>query len=123
LFTVSGEGVAAAVVQRGSAVQPAFRCDDRGRCAPVPIDLGSAADPIYLILFGTGLRLCGGAAAVSVAIGGGTQEVVFAGPQGGFAGLDQVNVRLSPSLAGRGEVDVVVAAGGRRSNPARISIR
>ncbi len=36
-------------------------------------------------------------------IGGVDAQVVFAGPQGEFAGLDQVNLRLPDGLAGRGE--------------------
>ena len=41
-------------------------------------------------------------------------EVLFAGAQGEFVGLDQCNVRLSPSLAGSGEISRS-ADGGRQN--------
>lgn len=45
------------------------------------------------------------------------------GPQGSYAGLDQVNVVLPRSLAGRGEVDVLLTVDGRAANPAKINIK
>ena len=36
------------------------------------------------------------------------QPVPYAGAQGDFAGLDQVNIELPGSLRGRGEVPVIV---------------
>jgi len=50
-------------------------------------------------------------------------EVLFADAAPGFVGLDQVNVRLSRALAGRGEVDVLLSVDGRAANPVRVSIR
>jgi len=41
----------------------------------------------------------------------------------GFVGLDQVNVRLSRALAGRGEVDVSLSVDGRITNTVRINVR
>ena len=47
--------------------------------------------------------------------------VLFAGAQGGFAGLDQVNIGPLPrSLAGAGEINVVVTAAGTTSNTVTI---
>jgi uncharacterized protein (TIGR03437 family) len=60
---------------------------------------------------------------VSCAIGGVSSEAVFAGAAPGFAGLDQVNVRLPRSLAGRGEVDVELMVDGEAANKVRVSIR
>ena len=42
--------------------------------------------------------------------------VEFAGANGALRGLDQVTVRLTPELAGAGNVQITVIAGGRRSN-------
>ena len=50
-------------------------------------------------------------------------EVLFAGAQGGLVGLDQCNLRLPPSLAGRGEVDVALSVEGKASNTVKVRIR
>jgi uncharacterized protein (TIGR03437 family) len=47
--------------------------------------------------------------------------VTYAGSQGTFAGLDQVNISIPAALRGRGEVDVVVSAGGQASNAVRLA--
>jgi uncharacterized protein (TIGR03437 family) len=49
--------------------------------------------------------------------------VAYAGPQGTYAGLDQINLSLPQSLTGKGKVDVVVTAAGKPSNPVHITIR
>jgi uncharacterized protein (TIGR03437 family) len=49
--------------------------------------------------------------------------VLFAGPQGAFVGLDQVNLRLPRSLAGRGEVDLALVVGGKPANVVKINLR
>jgi uncharacterized protein (TIGR03437 family) len=56
-------------------------------------------------------------------IGGEAVETQYAGDQGGFAGLDQLNVRLLPSLAGKGDVAVEVMVDGKVANPVRLRIR
>jgi uncharacterized protein (TIGR03437 family) len=48
--------------------------------------------------------------------------VEYAGEQGA-AGLDQVNVVLPRSLAGRGEVDVVLTVEGQAANTVRVNIQ
>lgn len=56
-------------------------------------------------------------------LGGVNAEVAFAGAQGSLIGLDQVNLRLPRSLAGRGEVGIVLAADDKAANTVTISIR
>ena len=90
---------------------------------PRSLDLNPATDQVYLMLFGTGIKFCSSLAAVSAKIGGVEAQVLYAGAQGGFAGLDQINVRIPPSLVGRGEVDVVLIVDGQISNTVRINIR
>jgi hypothetical protein len=70
-----------------------------GRVVSVPIEPGPETDQLVLVLYGTGIRAGGGARAVSARAGGKDLEVLFAGPQGDFVGLDQVNLRLPRSLA------------------------
>lgn len=50
-------------------------------------------------------------------------EVTYAGPQGGYAGLDQINVRVPRALAGRGLVEVALAVGEQAANVVTIHIR
>jgi uncharacterized protein (TIGR03437 family) len=48
--------------------------------------------------------------------------VEFAGSNGTLRGIDQVTVRLSSELAGAGNVQITVIAGGRRSNMSIVTI-
>jgi len=50
-------------------------------------------------------------------------EVLFAGAQGEFVGLDQCNVRLSPSLAGSGEISIALTVDGKTSNTVKARIK
>jgi uncharacterized protein (TIGR03437 family) len=50
-------------------------------------------------------------------------QTLYAGAQGSFAGLDQVNVRLARSLVGRGEVDVSLTVDGKPANTVIAQIR
>lgn len=84
------------------------------------IDLGPASDQVYLVLYGSGL---GNAKTITATIGGVAAEVAYAGAQGEFAGLDQFNLLVPRSLAGRGKVDVVITAEGRKANAVNIEIK
>jgi uncharacterized protein (TIGR03437 family) len=129
-MNANGQGVPAAgflrVAANGTqtASGPAFRFDAaNNRWVPAPIDLGPAGEQTFLFLFGTGFRYRSALSAVTCQIGGETSEVQFAGSQGGLVGLDQANVRIPRSLAGRGEVDVVMTVDGKMANTVRINIR
>jgi uncharacterized protein (TIGR03437 family) len=78
---------------------------DAVRFTPGPFAAG--ASDTYIALFATGLR---NARKVEVTLGGIPIEVVYAGPQGGFAGLDQVNVRIPAGFALRGAQPVSLVA-------------
>ena len=123
----TGEGIGAITALRvaadGSRSTPAvFRFEaGGGRVVGVPLDLGDEGDRVFLTLFGTGIRGAGGATGVQTMIGDREVPVLFAGAQGGFAGLDQVNIGPLPrSLAGAGEINVVVTAAGTTSNTVTI---
>jgi uncharacterized protein (TIGR03437 family) len=84
-----------------------------------PIDL--AATP-YLILYGTGIR--GGAGGtVSVKIGNLDSQVLYAGAQGTYPGLDQVNVSLPAALKGRGQQVVAITVNGQATNMAQLTFQ
>ena len=85
-----------------------------------PIALGAAAEQATLVLYGTGLN---NAKDVTATIGGVAIPVAYAGPQGAFAGLDQINLALPAALIGKGKVDVVITAAGKPSNPVNIVIQ
>jgi uncharacterized protein (TIGR03437 family) len=125
----NGQGVAAAVVLRIKAdgvqsYEPVARFDaSLSRFISVPIDLGAESDQLFLLLYGTGIRGRSSLASVGVIIGGVAAQVDYAGAQGDFVGLDQVNVRLSRGLIGRSEVDLALIADNVTSNTVRINIK
>jgi uncharacterized protein (TIGR03437 family) len=128
LFTAdgSGKGVAAAIaVHVGTggqqSTEPIFQCSD-GRCSSVPIAL-NASSPVYLTLYGTGIRNRSSLSNLSVTINGVNVPVLYAGPQGSFAGLDQVNIAIPLSLGASGETDLVLRTDGQTATPVRVNIR
>ena len=108
----NGHGVAAALLfrvkaDRSESYEPVAQFDDAlGRFVYRPIDLGPETDEVFLLLFGTGMRFRSSLSDVSVTIGGTELQVVFAGAHSDYVGLDQINVRLTRALTGRGEVAI-----------------
>jgi uncharacterized protein (TIGR03437 family) len=88
----------------------------------VPIDLG-VDTPVFLTLYGTGIRNRSVRSNVVVKINNMSLPVSYAGPTPNFAGLDQVNVGLVLSLRGSGETDVVLIVDGQASNTVKINIQ
>ncbi len=99
-----------------------------------PFDVTVNGRPNILLLFGTGFRRAtaanpndenGVAESVSVTIGGQTARVLYAGSQGGFAGLDQLNIEIPAALAGQGarRVEVVTTVNGTAANRVTIQIK
>jgi cytochrome c peroxidase len=95
----------------------------QGRLVTKPIDLGASTDQVFLVLFGSGIRGRSGLANATATIGGATVAVDYAGAQGQYIGLDQVNVKLPRTLIGRGEIDVTLMIDGMPSNTVRINIQ
>ena len=89
----------------------------------MPIDLGPTTDQVFLVLFGTGLRYRSALSAVSANIGGTDTTVTFAGAQGFFVGLDQVNIRLPRTLLRRGEIDLFLKVDNKTSNTVKINVK
>jgi uncharacterized protein (TIGR03437 family) len=123
----NGQGVAAGVALRIDAQgkqtsQIVFRCTGgAGACVSTPIDLGAATDQVILLLYGTGFR--GFKSKVTAKIGGQTADVLGAAAQSQFPGLDQVNLRVPPALAGKGEVPIELTVDGKRANTVTVNIR
>ena len=76
-----------------------------------------------LTLYGTGIRNASDLSDVTVKINGTPVEVMFAGAQEQYVGLDQVNVRLPATLRGAGEVDLQLTVSGKPANTVRIAIQ
>jgi uncharacterized protein (TIGR03437 family) len=89
----------------------------------VPLELGPVPDHLYLVLYGTGLRQRSSLTNVTCTIGGVPATVTYAGKQGGMVGVDQLNVVLPMSLAGRGTVDIVVSVDGKQANTVKVQIK
>ena len=131
VFTANsnGNGVAAAAALRvkpdGTQIyEPVAELNaEQTRFIPRPIDLGPEGDQIILVIFGTGWRFRTSESAVKVTIGGIDLPVIYAGDQRTYTGLDQINVLLPQSLAGRGVVDLVVTADNKSSRPVTVSIK
>jgi uncharacterized protein (TIGR03437 family) len=131
LFTANadGKGAPAAIALRvspdGTQTQlPVYQCGAAaGSCGPVPIDLGSDTDQVILVLFGTGIRGASSFSAVNARTGGVDAPVLYAGPQGQFVCLDQVNVRIPRELRGRWEVELALAVDGKAANLVKLLFR
>jgi len=129
LFTANqnGSGAAAAAILYFSNGSPRyesnFACDTSGQnCTARQIDL-NAGDEVFLELYGTGIRNNSGLTNVTATVGGVSVPVLYANKQPDFIGLDQVNIQLPKTLAGRGEVDVVLTVDGKAANPVRINLK
>jgi uncharacterized protein (TIGR03437 family) len=131
VFTANadGHGVPAALATRVSpdgrqSHQLVFQCGDAaGSCKPVPIDLGSPGDQVVLTVFGTGIRGRSSLQSIQASIAGPPLEVLFAGPQGEFVGLDQVNLLLPAVPFVRDVQELRLVIDGRWANPVLIQLK
>jgi uncharacterized protein (TIGR03437 family) len=128
LYTANsnGQGAAAAIVltnhaDGSSSFVYTFQCASAGNCTALPIDLGLSTDQVALELFGTGIR--GHSVSVTCKIGSTTLPVAYAGQQGVYVGLDQVNVLLPKSLRGAGNVTVVLTVDGQNANSVNLNFK
>lgn len=116
IFTrlANGQGAPAAVAGADGQTFPTLMSNADG--SPVAIDAGS-----YVMLFGTGFRYASGAMTMSV--GGTAVTPLGFASQGQFAGLDQANVQIPASMAGKGDVDMTLTVDGKTSNVVKLKIK
>jgi uncharacterized protein (TIGR03437 family) len=129
-FTTFGSPAMFAIRDRGGAqsLVPVAQELAHGGYEPVPIDLGTEAERVYLNIFGTGWRFGSNA---SIVIEGTTDLTLkatlpadFAGAHNTFAGLDQMNVLLPHWLSGWGEVKLYFDVDGEKTGVlARLSFK
>ncbi|HYL35665.1 MAG TPA: hypothetical protein VEV17_07125 [Bryobacteraceae bacterium] len=123
----TGTGAAAAATYSTQAnplwrsTAPSYQCDASG-CADTPINL-AVATPVYLSLYGTGIRNRSSLSDVVVLINGISAPVVYAGLEAGCGGLDRVDVALTSNLQGSGESSVALTVDGQTANIVTVNIQ
>jgi len=124
VFTLNAAGLVAGSIIRvtdaGQVNENLYALDAANNIVPASVDVSK--DQVYLVFYATGLRRAP-QSQVSVSIGGVNIPAAYAGPQGFYVGFDQINVQLPASLAGRGDVPVVLSAAGDQANMARMSFK
>jgi uncharacterized protein (TIGR03437 family) len=113
----SGKGLAAGSVY----TQHADGTSGTVAITSAPIDLGTATDQVTLELFGTGVR--NHSASVTCKIGSVTAPVTYAGPQGAFVGLDQINVSAPQTLRGAGTQTIALTVDGVAANAVSVTFK
>jgi len=123
----NGQGVATGYVQNvldGVAGPPQFVAtydEQLGQYVAAPIAFTSGYS-LVLVLFGTGFDNAT-TSNTTVTVGSATVTIDYIGPQSQYPGEDQINVELSNSLAGSGEVAVQVTVNGIAANLVSITFQ
>ncbi len=121
-----GNGVAAAILQRrqpdGSDIfEQVARYDEVQKIfVPNQLDLSNMNEEVFLSLFGTGFRYLAQEAVVSAKIGEVSMDVLYAGKQPNFVGVDQVNLRIPRILTNHGLQNIQLNFAGQNANPVTI---
>ena len=113
---VSNQDVALAQFLRisGGSAGPLELVFDPTDFSLVPIDLGPEGDEVFLVLFGTGIRLAGEVQAI---LNGENVTIFSFADAPGFFGLDQVNVGPIPrNFINGGTVTVQLIVDGQVTN-------
>ena len=76
----------------------------------------------YLILYGTGIRGRSALSNVTATINGASAQVLYAGSQGSYLGLDQVNIQVPQASRGTSGAEVVVTVDGVAANAATVNV-
>lgn len=130
LYSASGDGTGVARAKAtlnsasgGVTSQNVYQCEASGSCAALPLDLGQPGDQLVLSLYGTGIRNNSGLSNATAKIGGVNATILSAGAQEQCPGVDRVDLVVPTSLAGAGEVPVVVTFDGQTANVVTISVQ
>jgi len=82
-----------------------------------------ARPSLIVVLYGTGVRNNSGLANVAIEIGGAPEQVAYAGANSAFDGLDQTNVTVPRSLAGTGQVPLILTIDGITASVVTLAIQ
>jgi uncharacterized protein (TIGR03437 family) len=126
IFTAraNGRGVAAGQFVRvdRNGNQTIGNLFEPGSLDEVPVELGEEGEAVYLVLYGTGMRLWGDA--VTATAGGIPVSSTRPFRHSIFRGLDQVNIGPLPqALRGRSSVSIVLSIGAKYANAVTVTIR
>jgi uncharacterized protein (TIGR03437 family) len=116
LFASNGSG-------SGTASAQVYTIQSNGAAAfsPLPVNLSGGAS-VYLVLYATGVAGRSSLSNVTATVNGTALPVSYAGSQGGFSGLDQVNILL-PSTLPSGTASVYLTVDGLVSNVVQVPIQ
>jgi uncharacterized protein (TIGR03437 family) len=132
LFTLNGngKGLAAGQVLRivesvgSQSYEPLARYDSqRQDFVALPVKLNTAGEKVALVLYGTGLRGQVDLNSVTARIGDVNLRVSYCGLVYGYFGLDQVNIPLPASLAGRGMLTLELSVAGKTVNTVDFAVK
>lgn len=112
--TANGQGAPAAVASTDGQAFNITMANSDG--SPVAIDAGN-----FVMIFGTGFRYA--STAMTMTIGGDSVTPLGFAAQSQFAGLDQANVQIPMTMAGKGDVDLVITLDGKASNAVKLKIK
>jgi uncharacterized protein (TIGR03437 family) len=87
------------------------------------IDVSQPGEKVFLILYGTGWRGRSSEERVQIFLGGLNLPALYSGSVSGLVGLDQINVELPSSLAGRGLLRLVTQVDGWPANTIQFTIK
>ncbi len=79
---------------------------------PIPVLAGT---DVYIVLYGTGIRGHSDNGVIAK-VAGRPVDVLYAGAQGAYPGLDQINLRIPLSVGGMGNVEIQLTVDGSPSN-------
>jgi uncharacterized protein (TIGR03437 family) len=125
IYPLNPSGLAAALalpVVSGTqlALQPVWQLVS-GSVLALPVSLGPSTEQVYLELYGTGFR---NAKSITATVGGVSVPILGWAAQGQYVGEDQVNIGPLPrSLAGAGNVNIVITADGKAANTVNVTIQ
>ncbi|MCZ2079979.1 MAG: hypothetical protein HUU41_17150 [Bryobacteraceae bacterium] len=120
----NGWGVAAGYIVRVASngvhtYEPIYACGSSG-CVARPISQARSGETLFLVLPATGIRNHGGTP-VRLRMAGQYVPVTYAGPQGHYAAVDQINAQVPPSL--RGGIGIVAVVGSTLSNTVTLTLQ
>jgi uncharacterized protein (TIGR03437 family) len=121
VFMLNASGLVAAdviAVANGSQqLQNVYQISAAGGIVALPVNASGGQS--YLAIYATGLR---NAKSVTATVGGQSVPVLFWGAQGGYEGLDQVNIGPLPGSL-HGQVNIALTADGQAANTVNLSIQ
>jgi uncharacterized protein (TIGR03437 family) len=100
-----------------------FGMNGDGNAVGVPtVASHPGSDAGVLTLYGTGIRGASSLQHVAASIGGLPATVKYAGAHQSVSGLDQVDLIVPPSLAGSGELPVILTVDGQTANVVSVNV-